>query len=101
MTAQLVYRPEAVEDIAAAYDWYECERPGLGLEFRAALAGAEQLLAAMPDAFPVVYRYLRRILLRRFPYSVYSILTSDGVQVWACIHQARHPGNWHSRGQAG
>jgi len=58
VTAQLFYRPEAVEDIAAAYDWYECERPGFGREFRAALAGAEQLLAPMPDAFPVVYRYL-------------------------------------------
>ena len=100
MTHPVAYRPEAVEDIEAAYDWYEAERAGLGLEFRAALTDAERFLAETPTAFPVVYRTLRRILLHRFPYSVYFTLTPEGVQVWGCIHQARHPRTWRSRGRA-
>lgn len=99
MTSPVRYRQEAVADIEAAYDWYEAERPGLGLEFRGALADAERFLAETPEAFPVVYRELRRILLHRFPYSVYFALTLEGVQIWGCIHQARHPKTWRSRGR--
>ncbi len=37
----LVYRPEVVADVRAAFDWYERQRAGLGEEFLAALARAE------------------------------------------------------------
>jgi plasmid stabilization system protein ParE len=100
VTYPVTYRPEAADDIEAAYDWYETQRAGLGLEFRAALADAEAFLTTTPEAFPVVYRTLRRILLRRFPYSVYFALVPEGVQIWGCIHQARHPNTWRSRGRA-
>lgn len=101
MTYQVRYRPEAVTDIEAAYDWYEAERAGLGLEFRGALVDAEHFLTETPETFPVVYRALRRILLHRFPYSVYFALTQADVEIWGCIHQARHPKTWRARGRAG
>lgn len=99
MNVPLRYRPEAVEDVVAAYDWYEAERPGLGEEFRIALADAEHLLARTPEAFPIVYRNLRRLLLHRFPYSVYYSVGQDGVDIKGCIHHARHPRTWRSRGR--
>ena len=37
MSCTLVLRPEAQNDIAAAAQWYEEQRPGLSLEFRSAL----------------------------------------------------------------
>jgi len=33
MAAKLVLAPEAEQDIAVAYDWYEMRRPGLGEDF--------------------------------------------------------------------
>ncbi len=99
MRREVRYRPEAVEDIAEAYDWYEAERPGLGDDFRTALSQVEHLLAQSPESFPFVHRSLRRILLRRFPYSVYFELSDRGVEIWGCIHQARRPGVWRSRGK--
>ena len=101
MSGLVRYRPEAADDIAEAYDWYEAERPGLGDKFRAAVVAAEELLALSPTAFPVVYRRLRRLLLRRFPYSVYFTIEETGVVIWACIHQARHQRVWRARGGAG
>lgn len=99
MTFPIRYRPEAVEDVMAAFEWYEAKRPGLGVEFRMALTDAEQLLARTPETFPVVYRGLRRLLLHRFPYSVYFRIGQEGVDIQGCIHQARHPRTWRSRGR--
>jgi len=100
VTHRVSYRPEAVEDVESAHDWYEAARPGLGQEFRAALTDVERLLAKSPAAFPAVTPVLRRILLHRFPYNVYFALTDDEVIVWGCLHQARHPRTWRSRGRA-
>jgi hypothetical protein len=33
MAADLIFAPEASQDIDAAYDWYERQRVGLGEEF--------------------------------------------------------------------
>lgn len=93
----LRYRPEAVDDVVMAFDWHEAARPGLGEEFRGALADAELLLARTPEAFPVVYRDLRRLLLHRFPYSIYFSIGPNGVDIKGCIHQARHPRTWRAR----
>ena len=37
---RLVYRPEAVADVRAAFEWYERQREGLGDQFLAELAKA-------------------------------------------------------------
>jgi toxin ParE1/3/4 len=39
-----------------------------------------------PQSFPIVYRTLRRIVLRRFPYLVYFRLEEDVVQVFGVPH---------------
>lgn len=98
MTSLIRYRPEAVDDVVSAYDWYEAERPGLGEEFRDALTDAELLLARTPETFPIVHRDLRRLLLHRFPYSIYFSVNDEGIEIKGCIHQARHPRTWRSRG---
>lgn len=67
MSYSVIYRPEAIEDVEATYDWYEAERLGLSQEFRAAPTDVERFLAETPEAFPVVYQALRRILPHRFP----------------------------------
>jgi hypothetical protein len=33
MAVELIFAPEAEQDIAEAYAWYEGRRPGLGEEF--------------------------------------------------------------------
>jgi len=51
----------------------------------------------MPERFPVVYRESRRALLRRFPYAVYFVASSDLVSVVACMHARREPRRWEER----
>lgn len=97
MTRQLIVRREAEADIAEAFDWYSERRQGLGDEF---LVEVDELLAKIienPSRFSVVYRDVRRGLLRRFPYKVFFHLLDNKVVVIAVVHVRRHPSVWQRR----
>ena len=97
MTYRLEFRPEASADVAEAFSWYEAQRPGLGTEFEAELDGTLGLIKAMPAAGRVVYRTLRRALVRRFPFAIYYVLGGDLIEVRAVLHGSRHPRTWRRR----
>jgi plasmid stabilization system protein ParE len=94
---QVGFRPAAAADVEAAYEWYEEQRFGLGGEFLAAVEKAMQSISEQPDAYPIVHRGTRRILLARFPYGLYYRIVGDQLVVVACMHAARHPLRWRSR----
>lgn len=91
--------PEAEEELAAAAEWYETHRAGLGVELVASVDGAfEEILAAplscgawLPD------RPYRKKLVRRFPYVIFFTAEGDAVVVVAIAHTRRRPGYWVSR----
>jgi plasmid stabilization system protein ParE len=87
----LIYRPEAAADVRAAFDWYEQQREGLGAEFLAELARAEQIAQTSPLSYRIVRRDTRRVMLRRFPYQLFFRLVADVVVVVACFHGRRSP----------
>ena len=55
---RLVYQPAAVADVRAAFEWYERQREGLGDEFLAALARAEEGRLSTTDALIQFERWL-------------------------------------------
>lgn len=85
----LALRREAEVDIFDAFRWYESRRPGLGHAFVDELDGAFERVAETPTSFPVVYRDLRRLLLRRFPYVIYFRQAEGVVQVFGVMHGRR------------
>lgn len=97
MTLQFSFRPEAGDDLQAAYNWYEGERPGLGEDLKAAVAATLAMLAEHPQIRPVLYRGVRRVTLRRFPYSLYYFLHTDRFEVIAFLHHRRSPRVWRAR----
>ena len=68
---RLISRPDADTDVEAAFDWYEGEAPGLGLQFLEELRRSYERVIAGPARYQIVAREIRRALLRRFPYAVY------------------------------
>ena len=93
---------EASDEAVAAAAWYDQERPGLGVEFEQALDAALDLLEE--DLAPLVpvpgvsgARGARRLLLRRFPYSIVVRESGDEYLVVAIAHQHRRPGYWRDR----
>ena len=84
-------------ELIDAQDWYEGEAPGLGHRFREAIAALTERMSANPFQFPVVYKNVRRALLRRFPYSLFFVIDDDILLVIACFHASRDPSHWQKR----
>ena len=81
-------------ELIEAQDWYEDEAAGLGRRFREAIDALTERMSTNPRKFPVVYKNLRRDLLRRFPYSLFFVVDDDTLLVIACFHASRDPSHW-------
>jgi toxin ParE1/3/4 len=58
-------------DIEAAFDWYESEQTGLGLEFLDEVRAAYTRILDGPFKYQELRPGIRRTLTRRFPYGIY------------------------------
>jgi hypothetical protein len=67
---RLVVRPEAQREILEVQAWYEARSPGLGFEFARAADAAISRMLRLPKAFPKIEGNFRRVVMRRFPYSI-------------------------------
>ena len=94
---RLIYQPAAAADVRVVFEWYERQREGLGDEFLAALATAENLARANPLAYRVIRRDARRVMLRRFPYQLIYRVVAEVIVVVACFHGRRSPERLESR----
>ncbi len=94
---RLISEPPADVDVEAAFEWYENERPGLGLEFLDELRARYNRIADGPLKYQELRGGIRRTLLRRFPYAVYFAIEGDIVVVVAVLHASRDPAEWQRR----
>ena len=102
MSRRLIVLDEAEDELIEAENWYERQRSGLGREFRAAIDdGMERLLKAPLAASPIVNLPpsigARRVLVKRFPYSIVFIEHGEDLWVVAFAHHRRSPGYWRER----
>ena len=94
----VIFTSRARAELIDAQDWYENEASGLGRRFRAAVDAEIERISVNPRQFPVVYKSIRRALLRRFPYALMFVI-DDGktLTVIACFHGSRDPSHWQKR----
>jgi plasmid stabilization system protein ParE len=95
--AELRLQSGAEADLADALLWYEEQAAGLGLQFLRAVEARFASIVRSPELYPVVFRGVRRALVRRFPYSVFYRVDPDAITVLACVHSRSHPRRWQSR----
>jgi len=94
----VIFTRAASAELIDAQDWYENEAPGLGRRFRQAVDAVIERMSASPRQFPVIYRNVRRALLRRFPYALMFVIDPDDtLTVIACFHGSRDPAHWQKR----
>lgn len=92
MKWQVLVRSEAEQDLAAARDWYEHRRPGLGFEFLDEVALALRELEQAPEQPRLYYRNFRRVLLRRFPYKVFYQVIGPRIVIFRVLHAKQDHG---------
>jgi len=94
---ELILAPEAEEDIAAAYGWYEDRRWGLGEDFLSAIDAALESIRRRPDMHATIEDGYRRALLRRFPYGVFYEQLKGTITIYGVFHTSLDPAKWHHR----
>lgn len=94
---RLVSEPQADLEIEAAFQWYEKEQPGLGLEFLGELRATYNRIEEGPLQYQHLRSGVRRALLRRFPYAVYFAVEQSRIVVLAVLHASRDPAEWQRR----
>jgi toxin ParE1/3/4 len=94
---RLISEPPVDLDVEAAFEWYENERPGLGVEFLDELRATYNRIANGPLKYQELRGGIRRALFRRFAYAVYFAIEADIVVVVAVLHASRDPAEWQRR----
>ena len=88
---RVCYVSEVADDLAVARDWYESRALGLGEDFLRMAYATFSELNEFPEKHKIVHNGFRRALLRRFPYSVYYLVTCDTITVYGVFHSSREP----------
>ncbi len=88
---RILFRPQARSEVLAAQAWYESRATGLGLEFARAVDAAVASAVRNPGAFALIAGSWRRVLLRRFPFSLVYRVRGDEFLVIAVFHHHRDP----------
>ena len=81
--------PEAEQDIAEAYAWYEGHRHGLGAEFIDCVDACLHEVCRVPERHAKVHKEYRRALVRRFPYGIFYEYANEAVIVYSVFHTSR------------
>ena len=99
MIRQVIFRPDAVEDIVDAATWYEERSPGLAAGLVDEIILAAERAKRNPDLFRIVRAKgeIRRVLTERFPYRVFFSVVDEVLYVHAVLHGAQHDRRWRDR----
>lgn len=97
MMIDVIIQPDAANDILEATKWYDNNLKGLGESFLENVDIAINSIQRNPEAYPKVYRKLRRILLKKFPFSLFYLYGDEQIVVIAIFHVSRNPKAWKNR----
>jgi plasmid stabilization system protein ParE len=93
----IIIQPDAVNDILEAAKWYDNNLKGLGESFLGSVDSAIYSVQQNPEAYPKVYKELRRILLKKFPFGIFYLIEENNIVIVAVFHASRNPKQWKGR----
>lgn len=87
----------AEAELEEAVDWYRERDVRQGAEFIDAIHSVFMRIAALPGAYPVVFKNGRRAVVPKFPYCVYFVWKAPVVLIASVFHDRRNPRIWQRR----
>lgn len=97
MSLPVVLRDEAQAEFDEAFDYYEAQSRGLGVDFLQKVQAAFNSVSANPKMHAIVFADVRKAVVRRFPYCVYYRVEPARIEVIAVFHDRRDPAIWQQR----
>lgn len=92
-----LFHPGASEDYDAAYAWYFTHGIGIANDFEREIDRGLRLIADYPLRWPKFDAERRRLVLRKFPYSIVYEIIKEKIVVLAIAHGKRRPYYWRER----
>jgi len=87
----------ARQEFLGQISYYNAGNPRAAIQFRQAVEAAVSRAASFPNAGSPMRYQARRVLVRRFPFSIMYRLEGDEIVIYALAHHAREPGYWEPR----
>jgi plasmid stabilization system protein ParE len=94
MSANVVWRGEAIRDVQEAYDWYEAGTNGVGEELLAEIDEFVAFIAQRPEGPAKWHSRYRKLTLKRFPLQVVYRFERGTVIIYSVFHSSRNPSRW-------
>ena len=91
------FHPEAEFELCAAREWYALQRSGLDAEFMRCIDEAVARIKRNPEMFPFALRNAKKVVVKRFPYTVYYEIGEEEIMILAIFHAKRNPEQWQKR----
>ena len=88
---------EARAELLAETEHYTHIQPVLGDQFLAAIEPALAIALAFPTSASPAMGGSRKIVVKKFPFSMFYLAVETGIVVIAVAHHARKPNYWKSR----
>lgn len=97
MISSVSFHELADVELNEAAQYYDSEVTGLGVAFLAEVERSIKHIRDRPEAAPLIMKFIRRKLLRRFPFSIMYSVVDDTILILAIANQKRRPFYWHRR----
>ncbi len=94
---EVLFHPEAEEEMMTSSLFYETRMKGLGYKFLKEIERSIKLISASPETWPAFFEDIKRFLLRRFPFCLLYEIHDDYIYIIAVMHLHREPFDWKGR----
>lgn len=93
MSYNIVFHPDASEDIQESFVWYELKQKCLGVKFENELKRTLDFISNHPKSFKIQKLHFRETPLKKFPFViVYKVLEHEkAIRILAVYHAKRNP----------
>ena len=91
MAYKIEIRPLATIEIFEAYDWYELQREGLGIEFLMELEIFYATIQRNPDIYSYYQKPVRHGSIERFPYKVVYETFEEVIVIYSVFMYRQDP----------
>ena len=97
MVDAVLFTPDADDDIAEAYKWYEAREVGLGEEFLRCVEACVLGICRHPELYRIAIDDFRRARVRRFPFDIFYEISANSIVIHYVFHTAQDAKKWRGR----
>jgi plasmid stabilization system protein ParE len=88
------FTTDAENDLRESVIWYNTQQKGLGQKLVEEVENVMNRMLENPLQFPKVLKYIYKANIKRFPFTLFYVISDNEIFVLAVFHQSRNPLIW-------